>query len=389
AQQICPFASAENNGLWAVFDPSDPLDFDLSGLVFEQRMFTDVTAVGFIINQPNFLGSRFWMQWNGFSANFALNSTPNRTPVATLTRTPTGILTAPATVLFDSAGSVDPDGEITFIRWESGDGSSTSGPIYEHTYQTAGRFVANLTVWDNNLVTASMSEQLFVASPATTRPQRTVASWGGNTVNSNVNFRDGGNVIQTVDISGDGNPDARRRGTPFRVDSPLLNARGTTLYGGIWNTTPSEGAVESNQWNEGGIGNNGVNDRFTIRLQPNSTRPAALHGAIFIDKSDFLGDAAELPVRFAEGDRLIIEAIDLFERVSPLRWMVRNGTQFYVSEATITSGQSIFTVPTDSNHGRWAEFDPVANANSLNFDAASAEFSNQNFHGHNGIRYNH
>ncbi|MCC5807470.1 MAG: PKD domain-containing protein [Opitutales bacterium] len=373
------FTSAEDNGNWAVFDPDDSLDFDLSGVTYEPHVFNNVTAVGFIINQPDFSGSRFWMQWNGFTANLAVNAEGNQTPVAIIDASPAGNLVAPATVTLDSAASFDPDGDITFIRWDTGDNTNIAGPVYSHEYQTAGRYSALLTVWDDNLVVATANSTVNIAAPAADRPERTIASWGGNPVNSNTNFRDGGNVQHVVDLSGDGTNDARRRGTPFREDSPVVGGRGTTLYGGIWNTSLSEGGTESNSWAEGGIGNSGVNDRFTIRLQPNSTRPVSLHGAIFLNKEHFLGAAASESVSLAAGDRFIMSNIDLFERMSPLRWLVRDGDQFYVSEATITPGTSAFTVPADNDHGQWAPFDPADEADSLNFDADAAAFSSRVF----------
>ncbi|MCC5841329.1 MAG: PKD domain-containing protein, partial [Opitutales bacterium] len=373
------FTSAEDNGNWAVFDPADPLHFDLSGVTYEPHAFDNVTAVGFIVDQPTYSSARFWMQWNGFTANLAVNAEGNQTPVAIIDVSPTGTLVAPATVTLDSAASFDPDGDITFIRWDTGDNTNIAGPVYSHEYQTAGRYSALLTVWDDNLVVATATTTVHIAAPTADRPERTIASWGGNPVNSNTNFRDGGNVQHVVDLSGDGTTDARRRGTPFREDSPVVGGRGTTLYGGIWNTSLSEGGTESNGWSEGGIINNGINDRFTIRLQPNSSRPVALHGAIFMNKEHFLGAAALAPVSLAAGDRFIMGDIVLFERMSPLRWLVRDGDQFYVSEATITPGASTFTVPADNDHGQWAPFDPEAQADDLNFDAAAATFASRVF----------
>lgn len=373
------FTSSEDNGEWAVFDPSDPLHFDLSAGGFATRSFSDVTAVGFIINQPEFSGSRFWMRWSAFSANFAVNAEGNQSPVAVINASPGGIHPAPLDVTLDATDSFDPDGLVTFIRWDTGDGTTVAGPSLTHTYTVAGRHSALLTVWDDNLVAATASTTVNVAAPTTERPDRTVVSWGGNPVNSNTNFRDGGNVQHVVDLSGDGSNDARRRGTPFRGDSPLVSARGTTLYGGIWNTTLSEGGTESTTWADGGINNSALNDRFAIRLQANADRPTALHGVVYLDKADFLGAAASQPVRLAAGDRFTMANIERYERMDPLRWLVRDGGQFYVSEATITPADNVFTVPADNDHGRWAPFDPVAEADSLDFDADVAAFATRVF----------
>ncbi|MCC5840648.1 MAG: PKD domain-containing protein [Opitutales bacterium] len=373
------FTSSEDNGVWAVFDPADPLEFNVSTMTFEPHVFENVTAVGFVTGGAGYTTGRTWLRWSSFSANLSINDEGNQTPIALIGVSPTGNLVAPASVTLDSAASFDPDGDITFIRWDTGDGTNIAGPVYTHTYDSAGRFNALLTVWDDNLVTAAASVPVNITAPGADRPERTIASWGGNPVNSTANFRDGGNVQQVVDLSGDGTADARRRGTPFREDSPIVGGRGTTLYGGIWNTSLSEGGTESNSWAEGGIGNSGVNDFFTIRLQPNSTRPVALHGAVFMNKEHFLGAAAHQSVSLAAGDRFRMLNIDLFERMSPLRWLVRDGGQFYVSEATVTPGSPTFTVPADNEHGRWAPFDPSAVANSLNFDADGATFATRVF----------
>lgn len=373
------FTSSEDNGVWAVFDPADPLEFDVSTMNFAPHVFDNITAVGFVTGSPAYTTGRTWLRWSSFSANLSINDEGNQTPVALIDVSPTGNLVAPATVTLDSANSFDPDGDITFIRWNASDGTNIAGPVFTHTYDSAGRFNPVLTVWDDQLVTAAASIPVSVTAPGADRPGRTIASWGGNPVNSGTSFRDGGNVQHVVDLSGDGESDARRRGTPFREDSAVVGGRGTTLYGGIWNTTPSEGGVESNSWAEGGIGNSGVNDFFTIRIQAADTRPVAIHGAIFMNKEHFLGAAAHQAVSLAEGDRFRMLGISLFERMSPLRWLVRDGGQFYVSEATISPGNATFTVPADNDHGRWAPFDPAAVADSLNFDAAGATFATRVF----------
>ena len=55
----------------------------------------------------------------------------------------------PLLVSFSSAGSTDPDGNITAYSWDFGDGVSSSIANPTHTYTSGGPFVATLTVTDN------------------------------------------------------------------------------------------------------------------------------------------------------------------------------------------------------------------------------------------------
>ncbi|MGC4116062.1 MAG: PKD domain-containing protein [Myxococcales bacterium] len=67
-------------------------------------------------------------------------------PIAQASGTP-GTGAAPLLVSFDSAGSSDPQGLPLTFTWDFGDTSPTaSGPTATHTYNTAGTYVATLTV---------------------------------------------------------------------------------------------------------------------------------------------------------------------------------------------------------------------------------------------------
>lgn len=56
---------------------------------------------------------------------------------------------------FDGSASVDPDGQIVSYAWDFGDGTGAAGRTPTHTYQTAGRYRAALTVTDEDGATAS------------------------------------------------------------------------------------------------------------------------------------------------------------------------------------------------------------------------------------------
>jgi PKD repeat protein len=82
---------------------------------------------------------------------------------------PNAAFTAPATVpvnrpvVFNGAGSTDPDGSIASYAWTFGDGSAAgTGPAPMHSYAALGSFTVTLTVTDNGGVLASVSHQVVV-----------------------------------------------------------------------------------------------------------------------------------------------------------------------------------------------------------------------------------
>lgn len=91
----------------------------------------------------------------------------NLPPVAVMTTSDTQGM-APFEISFDGSESYDEDGHIASYEWNFGDGSSQSGPVVTHTYDTAGSFTATLTVTDDS--GASHTDQVSVeiqAAPLT------------------------------------------------------------------------------------------------------------------------------------------------------------------------------------------------------------------------------
>lgn len=84
-------------------------------------------------------------------------------PVAALTAIPISG-TAPLNVSFDAGNSTDSDGTIQSYAWNFGDGSSASGLNAQHTYTSAGSFVATLTVTDGHGMTDSESVTITVSA---------------------------------------------------------------------------------------------------------------------------------------------------------------------------------------------------------------------------------
>ncbi len=106
-----------------------------------------------------------------------LTVTDDRGGLGTVTRTvtavapnvaPTARLTAAATdltVALDASGSADPDGSITSVRWDHGDGTSSAGTTARHTYAAAGDYSVTVTVTDDRGGSATASRTVSVLAP--------------------------------------------------------------------------------------------------------------------------------------------------------------------------------------------------------------------------------
>lgn len=118
----------------------------------------------------------------GFTDHFVVDKSltpPNQPPVAAAAGSCTQLACT-----FTSAGSSDPDGSITSVNWDFGDGTTGSGATAAHTYATAGTYTATVTVTDNQGATASAAVTVTATAAQTTvfasdDFDRTVAAgWG-------------------------------------------------------------------------------------------------------------------------------------------------------------------------------------------------------------------
>ena len=97
----------------------------------------------------------------------ALLDAPPKATIAITDGSPYG--PAPLTVTFDISGSSDPDGEIVSFTFDFGDGTAPvqgtdlTQPI-EHTYTTAGSYVTELIVVDDQGKSTSLKTAIMVTA---------------------------------------------------------------------------------------------------------------------------------------------------------------------------------------------------------------------------------
>ena len=87
----------------------------------------------------------------------------NQWPVAVASANTAGG-NVPLSVNFSSVGSTDLDGTVASYLWDFGDGTTSTQPSPQHTYNAPGRYVATLTVTDN--LGAKTSETVSIDASA-------------------------------------------------------------------------------------------------------------------------------------------------------------------------------------------------------------------------------
>jgi hypothetical protein len=294
-------------------------------------------------------------------------------PVASFTATPTtGQI--PLLISLNATASYDSDGYIANYQWDFGDGSAlVSGPEFvqvDHTYTSVGSFTITLTVTDDRGTSTSATQ--FVA-PFTLGPQSTPMFAWGSSGSPNYRFRDVAATFSHPDLNGDSIPESVGE-YPFSLTVPLNHNRDYTdipVYGavrGVVLSSPSDAPFQT-----GSLGSS-----FEIRFQNLGNQLEAL---LFWVKEDFSLNGDVLPVYFDRTSSLNIWDIYRFDYLGVgLRWVVREGEQFYVSQivATRASGadEMALTFASDDNDGFWAPYNPASN---IEFDQDAAVFEEHNF----------
>ncbi|MCC5841649.1 MAG: PKD domain-containing protein, partial [Opitutales bacterium] len=364
------FGNDFDHGRWAVYDPATRLYFDADEAVFISRTFTDITGFGVINNLISSTGSNnagIWGELRNLTMQFEVNHVASRPPTAVIQQSHT-YLHPNQFVLLDGSNSTDPDGTVSFFAWEQRNNSNTrvAGPVVSFSYTAPGNYKPLLRVFDDQIQSAETSTRLWVGpDPALgVDPDRVVAAYAG--VKGVTNLRGRTFTQGGLDLNGNGVFNDTRAGAVFSETDPVENRIGSTnLYGGmiVQFFDGSNPIINRWEWRE----------RFWVEFQ---SRPANIHGALFIDKTDFLNEGEFGTVAFGAGDYVQIR-VAANATNWPLRWLVREGGQYYVSQATFSAGSTNHRYTfSGANDGMWALYDPAAD---LNFDAASATFAPMTF----------
>jgi len=111
-----------------------------------------------------------------------------------------------STVTFNASSSHDSDGTIIKYRWDFGDSNITEAftPVTSHVYQAPGSFTVNLTIFDNDGLTNSISNTITIVihdvailsvSPSATEAQ------AGQQVNITVTVKNKGTTPETFNVT--------------------------------------------------------------------------------------------------------------------------------------------------------------------------------------------
>ena len=68
-------------------------------------------------------------------------------------------------VTLDASGSTDPDGTVTAVRWDHGDGTTSTGTTTRHTYAAPGDYIVRVTVTDDRGGSATEARTVTVLAP--------------------------------------------------------------------------------------------------------------------------------------------------------------------------------------------------------------------------------
>ena len=169
-------------------------------------------------------------------------------------------------------------------------------------------------------------------------------------------------------------------GRALSLDSPFSPTSGysgvsDTFYGG--GSVTREGTGTNDGFSEISILNQGPNDSIHWHVDTGGDSHT-FHVLIYWDKSDFLGglDAISNLTLGGGGATITTAQASGHHTDELLRWVVRDGTQFYVSDETVTlTNNDTFSV-TYENVGNWAGYSPndpagaptLADLQSLDFD---------------------
>ncbi len=412
------FGSDSSDGEWAEWSPDENVTFNAATATWATRDFQNITAVGFYIEDQGWRmteSSTSNMRMNnGFDVILSKNAATNRSPEARFTLDKTHLRVGES-VTADASASSDPDGTVAFITWEFGDRIESSGSTVSHAYKAAGRYPITCTVWDNGRVKTSLTKYVDVVrgNASDSEAAGMVACWSGEMATGGDEYFYGYGSHSTppietenVDLDGDGAADDNLIELSFYgIARPLSGSMqiGTRLFGGLRVETRNSGTAsrlngwprsattgmngpDSSPWMLNGVLSHAVNVAY------NSNGDAVRSFGLFaIDKVDFLGANKDpsVKVAFTSSSLLRLGPMHVWDTTcGSIRFAVRDGTQWYVSETSYTTttqyrnnlnnagytGNPLIQM-TDPNAQNWIAFDPATTWDPPNAGGAPHTFT--------------
>jgi hypothetical protein len=213
---------------------------------------------------------------------------------------------------------------------------------------------------------------LLGTAPPTFAQQNFLVNWGGDYVSN------------TQDLQGKNSAsNSTQAGRDFSASTPMNPTSGysgtsAAFYGGAVMSQTAHAPVG---WSIFAVENQGPTDQIHLRVQDND--PLNMHYVMYWDKADFLAPWNAQPVQFTTLSRfdLTIHNNNSHMEDAVGRWLVRDGSTFYLSEATFQFPQGNGTVTpsltfaSDTDDGNWAVYSPSG----LNIDFNGTSFTAQNF----------
>jgi hypothetical protein len=198
-------------------------------------------------------------------------------------------------------------------------------------------------------------------------------SWGGDYVDADVAFADDTPANRSSsDKYGDPdgpfaiNTNDSVAGRALSLDIPLNPSTGYggtglsgTFYGGGSVTRENSGTTNDG-FSELSILNQGPNDSIHWHVDTGGDSHT-FHLALFWNKADFLGSlSTTTDLNLSQGSFSLSTAqVSANHTDELLHWIVRDGTQFFISQDTITLGNNADYVVPYSNLTNWAAYDPT------------------------------
>lgn len=391
---------------WAPYDPSGPYqwDFDQNAATFTTRSFTDIRALGVLLEQDGAAGgARVWYQIDGFSADAAWGAAEGvvnvveQMPVISIDATDPDTTGTPGEFVITRTGDTSEDltvnYTVNYLEPNAADpydyqtdpefngsvvipAGSASVVITVTPYEDAtstGDDVIRLNVRPGDGYTVSASSSATMAISDFNGP---FVDFGSDYLSSSTTLRpseNGGAGTHTADdFNDDGVTDAMRSyefstTVPLSptVESGVYEGPSAAFYGGVVGIGYG---VTSENFDNHDLANSDPYDYVNIRFQT-SAASSEFHSAFVWAEGDFLVGASPKIL----GNNTTIEVnFKRYESLGAARWLLGDGEQFYVSQQTFSGNGTTTWEGEAVSDSMWAVYSP--SGTDIAFDAGPAVF---------------